>query len=316
MNMMIPGRMPRFRWSAAAVLTVGQPASRYGPPRMVPNTLETRSRNLHQVCAKSPLPCVSMFCPLRIFGCQTFSRYLRSSADNVDLISVSSSRAKVKLHLDGINYAMNITSLRPKFIKYAEPIAAFFIRLGITPNQVSVLSLIFGFGCAIAFTQRCFLAGSLLLVISAILDLVDGNVARKNHTESKFGAVFDWVADKYVDAAVILAVGISGIPIISHLVDLPQVADFGIVGLALIGSLLNTFIKPVTYAEIGYTERIAGKIEDPLEGVGFFGRPETIIMLVLGGLTGYVWVAVLLIAVCTNLSAIQRMVYLYRRYSA
>ena len=210
---------------------------------------------------------------------------------------------------------MNITSLRPKFIKYTEPIASFFIRLGATPNQVSVLSVLFGFSCALAFTQRYFLAGGLLLVISAILDLVDGNVARKNHTESKFGAVFDWVADKYVDAAVILAVGFSGIPIISHLIDVPASADFGIVGLALAGSLINTFIKPVTYAEIGYTERIAGKIEDTLEGVGFFGRPETILALVLGGVTGYIWVAVLLIAVCTNLSAVQRIYYLYRQYS-
>ncbi|NQS74804.1 MAG: CDP-alcohol phosphatidyltransferase family protein [Methanoculleus sp.] len=210
---------------------------------------------------------------------------------------------------------MNITSLRPKFIKYTEPIASFFIRLGITPNQVSVLSVLFGFSCALAFAERCFLAGALLLVVSAILDLVDGNVARKNHTESKFGAVFDWVADKYVDAAVILGVGFSGIPIVSHLIDVPPIADFGVVGVALVGSLINTFIKPVTYAEIGYTERIAGKIEDPLEGVGFFGRPETILVLVLGGVTGYIWVAVLLIAVCTNLSAIQRMVYLYRRYS-
>lgn len=210
---------------------------------------------------------------------------------------------------------MNITSLRPKFIKCTEPVASFFIRLGVTPNQISVLSILFGFSCALAFTQRCFLAGSLLLIVSAILDLVDGNVARKNHTESKFGAVFDWVADKYVDAAVILGVGFSGIPIITHLLDLPAITDFGVVGLALTGSLINTFIKPVTYAEIGYTERIAGKIEDPLEGVGFFGRPETILVLVLGGMTGYIWVSVLLIAVCTNLSAIQRIIYLYRRYA-
>ncbi|HOZ42081.1 MAG TPA: CDP-alcohol phosphatidyltransferase family protein, partial [Methanoculleus sp.] len=91
--------------------------------------------------------------------------------------------------------------------------------------------------------------------------------------------------------------------------------DFGVVGIALAGSLINTFIKPVTYAEIGYTERIAGKIEDPLEGVGFFGRPETILALVLGGVTGYIWAAILLIAVCTNLSAIQRILYLYRQYS-
>ena len=210
---------------------------------------------------------------------------------------------------------MNITSLRPKFIKYTEPVASFFIRLGVTPNQVSVLSVLFGFSCALAFAGRSFLLGSLLLVVSAILDLVDGNVARKNHTESRFGAVFDWVADKYVDAAIILGIGFSGIPIVSHLIDVPVVADFGVVGLALAGSLMNTFIKPVTYAEIGYSERIAGKIEDPLEGVGFFGRPETILALVLGGVTGYIWVAVLLIAVCTNLSAVQRIFYLYRRYS-
>ena len=210
---------------------------------------------------------------------------------------------------------MNITSLRPKFIKYTEPVASFFIRLGITPNQVSVLSVLFGFSCAFAFAERYFLAGGLLLVVSAILDLVDGNVARRNHTESKFGAVFDWIADKYVDAAVILGVGLSGIPIISHLIDVSPIFDFGIVGLAITGSLINTLIKPVTYAEIGYTERIAGKIEDPLEGIGFFGRPETILVLVLGAITGYIWISILLIAVCTNLSAIQRMIYLYRRYS-
>jgi len=210
---------------------------------------------------------------------------------------------------------MNITSLRPKFIKYTERIASFFIRLGVTPNQISMLSLLFGFSCALAFAGRHFVAGSLLLFVSAILDLVDGNVARKNHTESRFGAVFDWIADKYVDAAVILGIGFSGIPIISHLIDVPPVADFGVVGLALAGSLLNTFIKPVTYAEIGFSERIAGKIEDPLEGVGFFGRPETILVLVLGGVTGLLWISVLLIAVCTNLSAIQRVFYLYRRYS-
>ena len=210
---------------------------------------------------------------------------------------------------------MNITSLRPKFIKYTEPVASFFIRLGITPNQVSVLSVLFGFSCAFAFAERYFLAGGLLLIVSAILDLVDGNVARRNHTESKFGAVFDWIADKYVDAAVILGVGLSGIPIISHLIDVSPIFDFGIVGLAITGSLINTLIKPVTYAEIGYTERIAGKIEDPLEGIGFFGRPETILVLVLGAITGYIWISILLIAVCTNLSAIQRMIYLYRRYS-
>ena len=75
---------------------------------------------------------------------------------------------------------------------------------------------------------------------------------------------------------------------------------------------MNTFIKPVVYAEIGFRERIGGKIDDPLEGVGFFGRPETILTLIAGGLLGLLGWAILLIAICTNLSAIQRVVYLYR----
>jgi archaetidylinositol phosphate synthase len=78
---------------------------------------------------------------------------------------------------------------------------------------------------------------------------------------------------------------------------------------------MNTFIKPVTYAEIGFSERREGKIEDPLEGIGFFGRPETLLILGLGGLSGYIWLSIIIIALCTNLSALQRIIYLYRKFS-
>ena len=214
---------------------------------------------------------------------------------------------------------MNITTLRPRFIKYLEPLADACIRVGITPNQVSLISLFFGFLSAYLYFEGRFLVGSVTLFISAVLDLVDGSVARKVHKESEFGAVIDWIFDKYVDAFVLLGLGLGGLPVISRLVDLPIeyriVADFGVVALAIIGSMMNTFIKPVVYAEVGYSERLAGKINDPLEGVGFFGRPETLILLILGGVTGYIWVAVLLIAVCTNISAVQRIAYLYRRLS-
>jgi archaetidylinositol phosphate synthase len=49
--------------------------------------------------------------------------------------------------------------------------------------------------------------------------------------------------------------------------------------------------------------------------VGFFGRPETFLILILGGISGYIWAAVIIIAVCTNLSAIQRIIYLYKTLS-
>ncbi|MCX6684058.1 MAG: CDP-alcohol phosphatidyltransferase family protein [Methanoregula sp.] len=210
---------------------------------------------------------------------------------------------------------MNITALRPRFIRYLEPVADVFIRFGITPNQISMLALIAGITCAYLFFQRQFLWGSIFLILSAIFDLVDGSVARKTHAHSDFGAVFDWIVDKYVDALVLLGVGLSGISIISQYTTVPAVSDFAIAAFAIVGSLMNTFIKPVVYAEIGYREKVEGKIDDPLEGVGFFGRPETFIVLILGGITGFIGISVIIIAVCTNLSAIQRIIYLYRTLS-
>lgn len=212
-------------------------------------------------------------------------------------------------------YDMNITALRPRFVVYLEPVADIFVKSGITPNQISLLSLIFGIACALCFIDRHFVIGSLFLFISALLDLVDGSVARKIGRQTKFGAVFDWIVDKYVDALVLLGIGLSGIAIIGRFVPVTPAVDFGIVALAIIGSLMNTFIKPVTYAEIGFKERIDGKIEDPLEGVGFFGRPETLLVILLGGVTGFIWLSVILIAICANLSALQRIFYLHKTYS-
>ncbi|MDD1719573.1 MAG: CDP-alcohol phosphatidyltransferase family protein, partial [Methanoregulaceae archaeon] len=196
---------------------------------------------------------------------------------------------------------MNITALRPRVITYLEPVAVLFCKAGITPNQISLLSLVAGIGTAYLYYRQDFLAGSLLLLLSAGLDLIDGTVARKTNKKTDFGAVFDWIVDKYVDALVLLGIGFSGVAIVSSISPLPPIADFGVVGLAITGSLMNTFIKPVVYAEIGYSERKDGKIDDPLEGVGFFGRPETLLVLVIGGITGYIWIAVILIALCTNL---------------
>ncbi len=210
---------------------------------------------------------------------------------------------------------MNITALRPRFIRYLEPVADIFVRLRITPNQISLLSLAAGILCAVLFFERQFLYGALALLLSAVLDLVDGSVARKTGAHTNFGAVFDWIVDKYVDALALLGIGLAGIPIVSQFFSLPPVADFGVVALAIIGSLMNTFIKPVAYAEIGYREKVEGKIDDPLEGVGFFGRPETFVVLIIGGLSGVIWASVIIIAVCTNLSALQRIMYLYRTLS-
>jgi archaetidylinositol phosphate synthase len=208
---------------------------------------------------------------------------------------------------------MNITALRPRLIHHLEPVGRAFARAGFTPNQISLLSLLLGVAAMFLFAKSHFVLGSLALVCSAGLDLVDGIVSRIQGSGTRFGAVFDWIVDKYVDTLALLGIGLSGIPIITRVFPAaPPLADPVVVMVAIIGSMMNTFIKPVVYAEVGFAERHEGKIEDPLEGVGFFGRPETFIVLIAGGLTGLIWASVIIIAVATNLSAIQRILYLRR----
>ncbi|MDD1663011.1 MAG: CDP-alcohol phosphatidyltransferase family protein [Methanomicrobiales archaeon] len=207
---------------------------------------------------------------------------------------------------------MNITALRPRLICHLEPVGKAFARAGFTPNQISLLSLLLGAAAMLLFALRSFPLGSLLLLASAVLDLVDGHVSRIQDSGTRFGAVFDWIVDKYVDALAMLGVGISGIPILTRITQVPPIADQVVVMVAILGSMMNTFIKPVVYAEVGFADRHHGKIEDPLEGVGFFGRPETLLVLIVGGFTGLIWVSLLIIAVATNLSAVERIIYLRR----
>jgi archaetidylinositol phosphate synthase len=207
---------------------------------------------------------------------------------------------------------MNITMLRPRLICRLEPVGKAFARAGLTPNQISLLSLLFGVAAMVLFAARSFPLGSIALLTSAVLDLVDGHVSRIQVSGTKFGAVFDWIVDKYVDTLAMIGIGISGIPIVTRVIEAPPLADSVVVMVAILGSMMNTFIKPVAYAEAGFADRHLGKIEDPLEGVGFFGRPETLLVLIVGGCTGLIWVSVLIIAAATNLSAVERIIYLRR----
>jgi archaetidylinositol phosphate synthase len=207
---------------------------------------------------------------------------------------------------------MNITTLRPRLICHLEPVGKAIAGAGFTPNQISLLSLLLGVAAMLLFAVRSFPLGSLVLLASAVLDLVDGHVSRIQNSGTRFGAVFDWIVDKYVDTLAMLGVGISGIPIITRIIQAPPIADSVVVMIAILGSMMNTFIKPVVYAEVGFADRHHGKIEDPLEGVGFFGRPETLLVLIVGGCTGLIWVSLFIIAVATNLSAMERIIYLRR----
>lgn len=202
---------------------------------------------------------------------------------------------------------MNLTKYRDHLIGYISPVSRAFAATGITPNQITLLSLLLGLAAGLLYGLQYAYAGAAALLLSGLLDFIDGGVARINQKASKFGAAIDWVVDKYVDCLVLLGLGLGGM------------VDMRLAAIAVFGSMINTFIKPVVYAEIGYQQKHDGKIKDPLEGVGIYGRPETVITLIvfscLSAFTFYgftaMTIAVAIVAVGTHLSALQRILYLY-----
>ncbi len=202
---------------------------------------------------------------------------------------------------------MNLTSKREYLKKVYAPIGFAAARFHIPPNLITLASLILGSFSAYFFYHQKPLAGAVLLAMSGILDLADGMVARLNDRASKFGAVFDWLADKWVDGLVLGAIGLA--------YSSPFIALF-----AVTSSMLHSFIKPVVYAEIGFSERTKGKIEDPLENVGFFGRPETHITILIFSFLEFANLPLGLsfgikaVAFLTFISLIIRLLYLFKKY--
>jgi len=84
-------------------------------------------------------------------------------------------------------------------------------RLPVTPNRITLLSLIFGLAAAGCFSSRMAPAmtwGALLYFVANVLDCSDGQLARLQNSGTLFGRVVDGVADYISGIAVFLAIGI------------------------------------------------------------------------------------------------------------
>ncbi|PSQ56785.1 CDP-alcohol phosphatidyltransferase family protein [Halobacteriales archaeon SW_8_68_21] len=79
-------------------------------------------------------------------------------------------------------------------------------RLGLSPDQVSVIAFLVAAGAAAAFavgSTALYAVGALLVLLNGWLDLVDGALARHQGIASDGGDFLDHVLDRYADVAVI-----------------------------------------------------------------------------------------------------------------
>ncbi len=84
-----------------------------------------------------------------------------------------------------------------------------FLRTGLSPNAITMLSLLIGLVAAGSFALGSYAAGilgGLLFQLSAIVDCCDGEVARLTNRQSRFGEQLDIAADNVVHMAIFAGV--------------------------------------------------------------------------------------------------------------
>lgn len=89
-----------------------------------------------------------------------------------------------------------------------EALAARLRRSGWRADQLTYLALASGVAAGLFFLRGHDRLGLLALVISALLDAIDGKVARQGSESTAWGGVLDLTFDRIVEASILLGVAI------------------------------------------------------------------------------------------------------------
>lgn len=98
------------------------------------------------------------------------------------------------------------------------PIAGIVVNLlkgtGITPNQVTYASVLFGMWSGYVFSRgsvSAMVLGGILLEVTLVLDCVDGQLARATGRGSEWGRLLDGIAGYFAYGAVVIGIAV-GLP--------------------------------------------------------------------------------------------------------
>ena len=88
------------------------------------------------------------------------------------------------------------------------PLSKLLVRTPFSPNQISVVSILIGVASAWFFAAGSFVLGALVLQLSAVIDCVDGDLARALCKQSRLGKWLDLGGDQVVHFSVFAAIGL------------------------------------------------------------------------------------------------------------
>jgi CDP-diacylglycerol---glycerol-3-phosphate 3-phosphatidyltransferase len=178
-------------------------------------------------------------------------------------------------------------------------------RLGITPNTLTILGLLLSTLTAVVIAQGFLLAGGLLVLFAGIFDMFDGAMARVRNAASTFGAFLDSTLDRYSESIILFG-------LLFYALQRPGLHDalwpfpyeqpwmIALIYIAGIGSLMVSYAK-------ARAEGLGLECK-----TGLLARPERVVILAIGLLTGTVMWALVLLAIFSHVTAIERIVHVMR----
>jgi CDP-diacylglycerol--glycerol-3-phosphate 3-phosphatidyltransferase len=166
---------------------------------------------------------------------------------------------------------------------------------GVTPNMVTYTGFALTVLSAFILAGGRLILGGFVLWAASMLDMIDGSLARQTGQSTSFGAFIDSTLDRYSE---IIALG----GLVWHFSNQTD-------------SSLVLFLLYVTMAGslmVSYTRaRAEGLHLDVKEG--WLQRPERLTILIAGLIFGLVQPALWILAIFTNVTALQRIHQVYWR---
>jgi CDP-diacylglycerol--glycerol-3-phosphate 3-phosphatidyltransferase len=183
--------------------------------------------------------------------------------------------------------------LRLWFKWVTDPLGVFFNKLGIHPNTMTILGVLGTALGAFMIARGNMLWGGLLILISVPFDALDGTMARLRGEANDWGAFVDSVADRY-----------------SELVTYAGLLYFYLGKNDALACIL-VFLSAAGSVLVSYIKARADSLNLNAKG-GLLTRVERYIVLAPALVFNQPMIALWILAVLTNVTAIQR-IYIVRR---
>ncbi len=177
--------------------------------------------------------------------------------------------------------------LRVWFKWILEPIAGFLNRLGLMPNTMTLLGLAGNVFGAVLIARGTMFWGGLVVLLVGPIDALDGTMARLRGEPSDFGGFVDSVTDRYSELVIYGG-------LLYYFLSLGKTTAAFLVFVAAAGSVLVSYVRARAEA-LGFEAKI-----------GALTRVERYLVLAPALVFDYPVVAMWIIAILANFTALQR----------